>query len=297
MTNLPADLREQLAASATLTRAEVVTQSKAADGTTKFLLKLHDGETVESVRLPYANRTSVCVSSQIGCNAGCTFCATADCGLVRNLAAGEIVDQVLTLQELGGSRITHVVFMGMGEPLVNLPQVFKAIQLLHDEIGISMRRLTVSTVGITPAIDKLSALDLQLTLAISLHAPDDELRRKLIPLAARFPLNELIAACKRYSNHTKRRITFEYLLLGGINDNPAHATRLSSLLKGILGHVNLIPYNEVANKPYRRPSQQAITTFRQELEREGIEVTQRMERGHSVDAACGQVRRRQQNQH
>jgi len=291
MTNLPAALREQLASQAAITRSEIVRQSRSEDGATKFLLRLADGDTIESVLLPYADRTSVCVSSQIGCAAGCLFCATARCGLVRNLTAGEILDQVLTLQERGGRRVSHVVFMGMGEPLANLSNVLKAISLLHVELGISMRRMTISTVGLTTGIKKLARLDLQLTLAVSLHAPDDALRRQLIPVASRFPLADLISACRDYSEHTKRRITFEYLLLAGVNDSTAQAQRLAKLLRGMLCHVNLIPYNDVAGKSFRRPPQKAIRAFRAVLEREGIEVTQRLERGHAVSAACGQLRR------
>lgn len=291
MTNLPSTLRDELAAICTLTRSEIVRESKSRDGTTKFLLQLSDGEQIESVLLPYADRVSVCVSTQIGCSAGCIFCATADCGLVRNLTAGEIVDQVLTLQEQAGVRVTHVVFMGMGEPLMNLPNVLKAVEILHDEVGISMRRMTVSTVGITPAIKKLAKLDLQLTLAISLHAPDARLRRQLIPLSLKFPLPELIEACRKYAELTKRRLTFEYLMLAGVNDSPEQALALAKLLKGMLCHVNLIPYNEVAEKEFSRPSKKAVAAFRTVLERNGIEVTQRMERGHAISAACGQLRR------
>jgi 23S rRNA (adenine2503-C2)-methyltransferase len=182
--------------------------------------------------------------------------------------------------------------MGMGEPLMNMNNVMNAIHILNDEIGISMRHLTISTVGITPAIYKLAEMDLQLTLAISLHAPNDELRRKLIPMAQRFSLMELIKACRDYTQQTKRRITFEYLLLAGVNDSPDHARQLAKLVKGILGHVNLIPYNEVIGKDFRRPNRSTISTFKSILEREGIEVTQRMERGHAVSAACGQLKRR-----
>ncbi|MCE5197357.1 MAG: 23S rRNA (adenine(2503)-C(2))-methyltransferase RlmN [Armatimonadota bacterium] len=292
MTNLPEVLREQIASDAAITRSRVIKESAAPDGTTKYLLQLSDGETIESVLLPYSDRTSVCVSTQVGCRAGCLFCATAECGLVRNLTAGEIVDQVLTLQEQGGRRVTHVVFMGMGEPLMNMPNVLKAIHLLNDEVGISMRRITISTVGITPAIRKLAELDLQITLALSLHAPNDDLRRQLIPISEKFPLPELMSACKDYADRTKRRITLEYLLIAGVNDAPEQAAQLAGLLRGVMSHVNLIPYNEVPGKPYKRPAREAIAAFRSVLEEAGIEVTQRMERGHSVSAACGQLRRR-----
>ena len=290
MTNIPAVVREQLAGDAVITRSEIIKESRAKDGTTKFLLKLADGETIESVLLPYSERTSVCVSTQVGCAAGCLFCATAECGFVRNLTAGEIVDQVLTLQERGGARVTHVVFMGMGEPLLNFDNLLKAIHLLNKEVGIGMRHITVSTVGITPVIQKLKELDLQITLAVSLHAPDDDLRHKIVPLSTKFILNELIAECKEYANSTKRRITFEYLMLAGVNDSVEQALALAKLLRGIMCHVNLIPYNEVAGKEYRKPSKETITGFRQTLEEEGVEVTQRMERGQSVSAACGQLR-------
>jgi 23S rRNA (adenine2503-C2)-methyltransferase len=297
MTNLPGAFREQLDASSSITRSEILKKSKSPDGTTKYLLKLADGETIETVLLPYSDRVSVCVSSQIGCSAGCMFCATAECGLVRNLTPGEIVDQVLTLQEQAGERVTHVVFMGMGEPLLNLQNVLRAIRLLNEEVGIAMRRIAVSTVGITPAIKKLAEMDMQLTLAVSLHAPDDELRQSLIPLASKFPVVDLIGACREYADRTKRRITFEYMLISGVNDSLAHAAKLAKLIKGILCHINLIPYNEVPGKPYERPSRKSIAAFREVLEREGIDVTQRLERGHTVSAACGQLRRSERIDH
>jgi 23S rRNA (adenine2503-C2)-methyltransferase len=292
MANLPAGMREELARVATLTRAEIVTESKARDGTTKYLLKLGDGETIESVLLPYPDRVSVCVSTQVGCPAGCLFCATAMCGFVRNLTAGEIVDQVLALQASGGQRITHVVFMGMGEPLMNFDSVIKALHLLNDEVGIGMRRMTISTVGIPAAIRNLQELDLQITLAISLHAPDDALRRQLIPISTSCEIAELMQACREYADFTKRRITFEYLLLAGVNDSPSQAAALAKLLHHKLCNVNLIPFNEVAGIPYKRPPRAAIQAFRAVLEDAGVEVTQRIERGHSISAACGQLRRR-----
>jgi 23S rRNA (adenine2503-C2)-methyltransferase len=304
MSNLPGAMRDELARACTLTRSEVAAESRTPDGTTKYLLTLADGETVETVLLPYAERTSVCVSTQVGCPAGCVFCATAQCGFVRNLTAGEIVDQVLTAQSFdklrmtaeprvtGERRVTHVVFMGMGEPLMNLENVVKGLHLLNDEVGIGMRRMTISTVGIPDAIHRLRELDLQITLAVSLHAPDDALRRRLIPISARHPLAELMQACREYADFTKRRITFEYLLLSGVNDSPAQASALAKLLRRTLCNVNLIPFNEVEGIPYRRPSRASIQSFRAVLEQAGIEVTQRMERGHAISAACGQLRRR-----
>lgn len=296
MTNLPVSLREHLAANTTLTRSEIAQESKSKDGTTKYLLKLSDGETIESVLLPYADRTSVCVSTQVGCKAGCVFCATADCGFVRNLTTGEIVDQVLTLQEKGEQRVSHVVIMGMGEPLMNMRNVMNALDVLNDEVGISMRRITLSTVGITPAIRELGEKDRQFTLAISLHAPDNQLRQQLIPMSSRFPLGDLVQACREFANNTKRRITFEYLMLAGVNDSPQQAHQLASLLRGVMGHVNLIPYNEVADKQFHKSPKETIAAFRKVLELAGIEITQRFERGHDVSAACGQLRRRQVDQ-
>lgn len=297
MSNLPTAMREELARTATVTRSQVLRESKATDGTAKYLLELGDGETIESVLLPYADRVSVCVSTQVGCPAGCLFCATGACGFVRNLTAGEIVDQVLTLQSfdklrMQARRVTHVVFMGMGEPLLNFDNVVKALHLLNDEVGIGMRRMTISTIGIPAMIHKLQELDLQITLAISLHAPDDALRRQLIPVSVKYPLTELIGACREYAEFTKRRITFEYLLIAGVNDSPAQAVALSKLLHHTLCNVNLIPFNEVPGLAYKRPSREAIQAFRTVLEEVGVEVTQRMERGHSISAACGQLRRR-----
>lgn len=289
MTNLPKSLREQLKQRAKITRSRIIHKLAADDGTTKFLLQLSDGETIEAVLLPYPDRVSVCVSTQVGCPVGCVFCATGKSGFVRNLTSGEIVDQVLTLSET--TPVTHVVLMGMGEPLLNFHNVLKAVRLLNQEVGISMRRITISTVGITPAIRKMAELDLQLTLAVSLHAPDQRLRTELIPLCAKYPLEELMSACRDYAEHTKRRVTFEYLLLADINDSPPHAAQLAQLVRGMLCHVNLIPFNEVVGSPFKRPSEQAIATFRSVLERHGVQVTQRVERGHSIAAACGQLKR------
>lgn len=290
MTNLPAAFRQTLEESASLTRASIIERTQSSDGTTKFLLAFGDAERVESVLLPYPDRVTVCVSTQVGCAAGCRFCATAMCGFIRNLTAGEIVDQVLTLQAEAGRRVTNVVFMGMGEPLLNYDNVLKSIRLLNEEVGIAMRKMTISTVGVTPRIRKLQQENLQLTLAISLHAPDDELRRTIIPLARQYLLKELISACKDYANATGRRVTYEYLLLAGVNDSPEHAHKLAGLLSHSLSNVNLIPYNQVMGKDFRRPSPAVIREFRSILEEAGIETTQRFERGHAASAACGQLR-------
>lgn len=293
MSDLPAAFRASLDESAILCRAKIVASDRSPDGTTKFLMELEDGQRIESVLLPYEDRVSACVSTQVGCPVGCLFCATGMGGFARNLTAGEIIDEVLTLQRESGRRISHVVYMGMGEPLLNYDHVLKSIRLLNDEVGIAMRHITVSTVGITPRIKQLAREKLQITLAVSLHAPNDALRRRIIPMASRYPLKELIAACREYAESTHRRVTFEYLLVRDMNDALPLASELADLLRGLLCNVNLIPYNAVEGLELNRPSQAHVRAFREALEQGGITVTQRMERGHSVSAACGQLRRRE----
>jgi len=290
MTDLPAAFRAELAGMAELTRSRVLQVSRSPDGTDKFLWQLGDGNTIESVLLPYSDRLTVCVSSQVGCPAGCLFCATGAQGFVRNLTAGEIVDQLLALQGRAGRRVTNVVYMGMGEPLFNYQAVLKSARLLNHEVGIAMRHLTISTVGIVPKIRSLAKEQLQLTLAISLHAADDELRARLMPVTRKYPLAALMSACREYAEETRRRVTFEYMLLGGVNDDPDSARRLAARLRGILCNVNLIPYNEVLGLDFRAPEKRAIQAFRKILEEAGTETTQRLERGHAVAAACGQLR-------
>jgi 23S rRNA (adenine2503-C2)-methyltransferase len=292
MSDLPARFRARLAEAAPLYRAQIITTDQAADGTTKYLLQLVDDQRIEAVLLPYEDRVSICVSTQVGCAVGCRFCATGGGGFVRDLTAGEIVDEVLSLQKTTPRHISHVVYMGLGEPLLNYDDVLRSLHLLHEEVGISMRRLTLSTVGITPAIDRLAEEKLQLTLAISLHAPNDTLRQELMPIASRYPLPALLKACRNYIGMTHRQITFEYLLLAGVNDSIDLARELASLLRGLLCSVNLIPYNTVTDLPFHRPATARVQAFREVLEKAGIVVTQRMERGHSVSAACGQLRRR-----
>ena len=292
MSDLSAGFRSALAEKAVLKHIEIVNIIKAPDGTAKYLLQLDDEQRIEAVLLPYEDRISVCVSSQVGCAAGCIFCATGLGGFVRNMTAGEIVDEILTLQSESEKRISHVVYMGMGEPLLNYDNVIKSIQLLNEEVGIAMRHITISTVGITPRIDSLAEEKLQINLAISLHAPNDDLRRRLIPLAERYPLRELISACRRYTEITHRRVTFEYLLIKDLNDSLALANNLAKLLKGTLCNVNLIPYNAVEGLDLNRPPREHVKAFRAVLEEAGITVTQRMEKGQSVSAACGQLRRR-----
>jgi 23S rRNA (adenine2503-C2)-methyltransferase len=292
MSDLPASLRQLLSERASLVREEILATHVSDDGTKKFLLGLGDGESVEAVLLPYEDRVSTCISSQVGCAAGCTFCATGKGGLRRNLTAGEIVDEVLTMQSKSDRRISHVVYMGMGEPLLNLPQVLKSVFILNSEVGIAMRHITLSTVGIIPEIYRLAEENLQLTLAVSLHAPNDELRRRLIPMADRYPLSDLMIACRKYGNSTGRSVTFEYMLIQGVNDSMGHAAELARLVRKKLCSVNLIPFNPVEGVAMRRPSSADVRAFAGVLKDAGVTVTQRMERGKSISAACGQLRRR-----
>lgn len=293
MTDLPKALRARLSERHDVGRSEVVHRSASSDGAVKYLLGLRDGETIETVYLPYPDRVSVCLSSQVGCPAGCAFCATAQGGLVRNLTAGEIVDQVLTLaSEQPNRRISHAVFMGMGEPLLNVENVLRALQLLTDEVGMSARHLTVSTVGVPEGIRRLAQEAPNVTLALSLHAPDDELRARLVPTARKWSIAEILDACRRHYEQTRRNLTFEYILLRGVNDAPAHAARLAQILGDLPGNVNLIPFNQVSTaSDFRRPDAARIAAFRDALESAGRPTTQRMERGHDIDAACGQLRR------
>ncbi|MHB1455789.1 MAG: 23S rRNA (adenine(2503)-C(2))-methyltransferase RlmN [Armatimonadota bacterium] len=292
MTNLPATFRDTIAEEMNLHSGSVADLLKSRDGTAKYLINLDQGQSVETVLLPYKDRVSACVSTQVGCGVGCRFCATGIHGLERNLSAGEIVDQVLILQKESQKRISHVVYMGMGEPLFNYDNTVKSIRLLNDEVGIAMRHITVSTVGIVPRIKMLAKEDLQITLAISLHSPDDERRERLIPIASRFPLKDLIPACKEYSESTRRRITFEYMLLKDVNDSISDAHELGKLLRGIMANVNLIPYNHVEGLPYEKPTSEKIGIFKSVLENVGLVVVQRMEKGGSVAGACGQLRYR-----
>jgi 23S rRNA (adenine2503-C2)-methyltransferase len=293
MSDLPRGFREQLAAGYHVGRSRVAHRDVAPDGTVKYLLELSDCEQVESVYLPYRDRVSVCLSSQVGCPAGCTFCATAQGGLARNMTAGEIVGQILTVaSENPDRRISHAVYMGMGEPLLNYDSVLKSVRLLVDEVGMSPRHITMSTVGVVPGILRLAEEDLPVTLALSLHAPDDLTRERLIPTARKWRIGEILDACRAYFEKTRRNLTFEYLVIADVNDRPQQARELARLLRGLPGNVNLIPFNYVETaEGFRRPSQESVTAFRAELEKAGRVTTQRMERGHAISAACGQLRR------
>lgn len=265
-------------------------RSEAPDGTVKYLLRMADGLIIESVGIPTDKRLTVCVSSQVGCPMACDFCATGKGGFTRNLARHEIVDQVLTVQEDFGQRVSNVVFMGMGEPLLNLDAVIPAVKSLNQDVGIGMRSLTISTVGIPDRIRQLAQHQLQLTFAVSLHASNQPNREKLIPTAKRYPLEALLDECRDYVKLTGRRVTFEYILLAGLNDLPEHATELAGHLRGFQSHVNLIPYNPISEVDYQRPSPRRIQAFVEALEKQHIAVSVRRSRGLEKDAACGQLR-------
>lgn len=298
MSNLSRELRLKLSERHSLEFPEIAAKHVSQDGSTKLLLQMADGEKIETVYLPYSDRVSVCVSSQAGCAMACTFCATGLGGFRRNLSTAEIIAQpLLAMRQSPGSRVapTHIVFMGMGEPLLNLGNVLPTIYLMHDEMGIPMRHITVSTVGIIAGIEKLAAEKLQLTLAVSLHAPFDELRHRLIPTSLKTRVADIIAASKEYVKTTGRRVTFEYVVLGGVNDQLAHANELARLCKGWPCHVNLIPWNAVPDASFEgaqfsSPDAEDLRQFRATLEKNGIATTQRVQRGADVAAACGQLR-------
>lgn len=298
MTNLPKTLRERLAGAGDLVLADTVAlQVDPEDGTRKYLLRLRDGETVEAALMRYRHGHSLCISTQVGCRMGCRFCASTIGGKVRDLSAGEIVSQVLAVQrdlDAEGGRVSHVVVMGIGEPLENYDATVRSLRIVHDPrgLGISWRHMTVSTSGLAPAIRRLADEGMPVTLAVSLHAPNDYLRTRLMPVNAVHPLAELMAACRYYVERTGRRVSFEYIMIDGVNDDPDLARDLAILLDGMLCHVNLIPCNPVPERPYRPSPPERIARFRRVLERAGLTVTVRRTLGRNIDAACGQLRRR-----
>ncbi len=331
MTNLPAALRARLAAESQIELLSPVTETASRDGqTTKALFRLHDGQLIETVLMRYNRRNTVCISSQAGCAMGCTFCATAKMGLQRNLTPGEIVAQVLYFErwlrrEVPGvtksrseaerkghvsgversksvtaekgeepQRVSNIVVMGMGEPLANYTNLWKALHTLVDAdgFGLGARHITVSTVGLVPAIDRFAEEALQVNLAISLHAPNDLLRATLVPITQRYPIAELIAASRRYVARTNRRISFEYAMMAGINDSLAVAEELATLLQGLLCHVNLIPLNPIVGSPYQPSRREDVDAFVEVLRNGGVPTTLRVRRGIDIDAGCGQLRAR-----
>ncbi len=295
MSDLPKSLRELLAADFRLWTTRVVQHKKTDDGTEKLLVELADGQQIECVLLRDGTRRTICISTQVGCAMGCVFCASGLAGVARNLTAGEIVEQMLLLDRLlaEGERLSHVVVMGMGEPLANLDALLPALAEASSPtgLGISARRITVSTVGLPPAIDRLAELQCRYNLAVSLHAPDDELRHQLVKVSKNISLADILAAADHYFEVSGRRLTFEYVLLAGLNDQADHARRLAALLGGRTALLNVIPYNPVAGLPYRTPSSSSVNRFLEILRDEGINVFVRERKGDKIDAACGQLRR------
>ncbi len=299
MTNLPLSLRQKWNEQAIIQPLLPLETLTSADGlTTKVLLGLPDGEMMESVLMHYEGRHTVCISSQVGCALGCPFCATGQGGFKRNLSSGEIVGQVLYFARqllAEGAAVTHVVFMGMGEPLANYEATWQAIRILNDHRGFNLgaRRFTISTVGLVPGIRRMAQEGLSVGLAVSLHAANNDLRDQLVPINKRYPLAELLAVCHEYVERTGRRVSFEYALIQGINDDPGQARELAHLLRGLLCHVNLIPLNPTAECAYQPSSRDRILAFRRELNRLGIANTVRLGRGIDIQAGCGQLRSRQ----
>ncbi len=293
MTNLSKSLREILEKECyiALPRVSKKFVSKL-DGTVKYLFELYDGECIESVFMKYKHGNTICISSQAGCRMGCSFCASTIAGFTRNLTPSEMLGQVLVTTKDTGERISNIVMMGIGEPLDNFNNVIKFLHLVNDKDGLNIgyRHISLSTCGLVPGIKKLSELDIPLTLSISLHAPNQEMREKLMPIAKKYSLDELIAACREYTQNGGRRISFEYTMIENNNDSPEAAGQLAKLLSGMLCHVNLIPLNTVDGRDYRKSGKAAIENFVKILEKNGIVATVRRRLGSDIDASCGQLR-------
>lgn len=295
MTNLSKNLRESLKEQFPLTVLKTVeVQTSRIDGTQKYLFQLHDGHVIESVLMKYQHGNSVCISSQVGCRMGCRFCASTIGGLTRNLRASEMLDQIYRIQQATGERVSNVVVMGTGEPFDNYENLLRFIRILTSEEGlhISQRNITVSTCGLVPRILELAGEHLQITLAISLHAPNDNKRREIMPIANKYSIQEIMDACRYYFKETGRRITFEYSLIQGVNDLLEDARELTELLRGMNCHINLIPVNPVRERSYKKSTREAVENFKLKLEKCGINVTIRREMGSDIDGACGQLRKR-----
>lgn len=293
MTNISKSMREKLAEKYKISNLKIVEKKESKDGTVKYLFALDNDNIIESVFMRYSFGNAVCVSSQAGCRMGCSFCASTLNGLEYNLLAGEILEQVYEIQKDTGERVSNVVLMGSGEPLDNYGNVLKFIRLINDENGldIGQRHITLSTCGLAEKILLLKEEDLQITLAVSLHAPNDEIRQSIMPVAKKYSMDELLNACKNYADTTKRRVTFEYALIKDVNDSIECAKELSHRLKNMLCHVNLIPVNDVKERNYKRSSETAIQDFADYLNSKGIETTVRRKLGSDINAACGQLRR------
>ena len=291
MTDLSKSLREELKKAATIPLAKIAKKQVSSDGTVKYLLEYQDGSCVETVLMRFDNRANLtaCVSSQVGCAMGCAFCQTGKRGFIRNLSAQEIIEQILTIQRDLKVKVTNVVFMGQGEPLLNFNNVLSAIELLNNELTIGSRRITVSTCGIVPKIKELADMDFRPTLAISLHSPSTEVRQKIMPVEKKYNLTELKNALKYFTEKTGNRITIEYTLIGGINDDILTAQKLAKFLKDLKCNINLIIYNPIKNDEFKRPTKEDIYKFKYIMESSGKKVTTRLERGADIAAACGQL--------
>ncbi|MBO4452900.1 MAG: 23S rRNA (adenine(2503)-C(2))-methyltransferase RlmN [Clostridia bacterium] len=290
---LPASFREKLAENAYIPGIAIKRKLVSKiDGTVKYLYELGDGETVESVFMRYKHGNTMCISTQVGCRMGCAFCASTKAGLVRSLAASEMLLQIIAAQDDTGERVSNVVLMGMGEPLDNYDNVIRFLHLANEEKGlnIGMRHISLSTCGLVDKIDRLAEENLPITLSISLHAPNDEERRKIMPVAHKYSVDELIGACKRYIEKTGRRISFEYALIAGVNDSRENAEEVGRLLKGMLCHLNLIPVNPIKEKSFRRSEKNDIKVFTETVEKYKITVTVRRKLGADINASCGQLR-------
>ena len=294
MTNISKDLREKLKTTCRLVVLEPErVQVSKLDGTSKYLFKLYDNNLIESVLMKYHHGNSVCISSQVGCRMGCRFCASTLDGMVRCLAPSEMLDQIYTIQRLSGERVDNVVVMGSGEPFDNFDNLVKFLHLLNSDKGlnISARNITVSTCGLVPKIRQLADMKLQITLAISLHAPNDELRKTMMPIANKYSVEEIIEACRYYIEQTGRRISFEYSLVKGVNDTKECADQLIALVRNMKCHINLIPVNPIKERDYEQSEKKSINEFKNKLEKSGINVTIRREMGRDIDGACGQLRK------
>ena len=295
MTNLPKSLRDTLAREYPICAPKVVRrQESARDGTIKYLWELSDGNCVETVLMRYHYGNTVCISTEVGCRMGCAFCASTIGGLVRRLEPYEMLDEVLFTQVDSGLPISHIVLMGIGEPLDNFDAVMRFLELVNSPEGmnISMRHISLSTCGLVPKIDELAKRKLQLTLSVSLHAPNDEVRRKLMPVARKYSMDDVLSACRNYIEKTGRRVIFEYALVHGVNADPAQAVELAGRLRGMQCHVNLIPLNSVPERGLTGVTEREVDAFKHTLEQKGISVTRRREMGDDIEGACGQLRRR-----
>ena len=295
MTNISLDLRKKLKENYTLCNYNILKKQESKDGTIKYLFDVLDGNAIETVLMRYHHGNSICVSSQIGCKMGCKFCASTGIQFIRSLTSGEIVEQIIAVEQDTGEKISNVVFMGIGEPFDNYDNVVNAIKIINNPKGLNIgaRHISISTSGIIPKIYQLAEENIQCTLSISLHATDNEKRSGMMPVNNTYPIEELIKACKEYINKTNRRISFEYALAKDNNDNLEDAKKLVNLLKGMLCHVNLIPINKIENGKYDKSSNENIMRFRDYLNDHGIVATIRRELGSDIDAACGQLRRKE----